>query len=89
MAALEYEARAVGIEADPLRVLITRIWIRLKGLEDRVDVIWGNFFNKDLSVASVVTVYQRARLLHRSSSQIVHFWDVDSVRRYRLNEESS
>jgi len=88
MAALEYEARAVGIEADPLRVLITRIWIRLKGLEDRVDVIWGNFFNKDLSVASVVTVYQRARLLHRSS-QIVHFRDVDSVRRYRLNEESS
>ena len=88
MAALEYEARAVGIEADPLRVLITRIWIRLKGLEDRVDVIWGNFFNKDLSVASVVTVYQRARLLHRSS-QIVHFRDVDSVRRYRLSEESS
>ena len=56
--AAEYGARAVGIEADPLRVLITRIRIRLKGLEDRVDVIWGNFFKKDLSAASVVTIYQ-------------------------------
>lgn len=58
LAALEFEANAVGIEADPLRVLITRIRIGLKGLEDRVDVIWGNFFKKDLSAASVVTIYQ-------------------------------
>ena len=33
-------------------------------------------------------VYRVLNLLHRSS-QIVHFRDVDRVRRYRLNEESS
>ena len=32
-------------------------------------------------------VYRVLSLLHRSS-QIVHFKDVDSVRRYRLSEES-
>ena len=32
-------------------------------------------------------VYRVLSRLHRSS-QIVHFRDVDSVRRYRLNEES-
>ena len=32
-------------------------------------------------------VYRALSLLHRSS-QIVHFKDVDRVRRYRLNEES-
>ena len=32
--------------------------------------------------------YRVLSLLHRSS-QIVHFRDVDSVRHYRLNEESS
>jgi len=32
-------------------------------------------------------VYRVLSLLNRSS-QIVHFRDVDSVRRYRLNEES-
>ena len=46
MAALKFGANAVGIEADPLRVLITKIRIRLKGLKDQVDVIWGNFFRR-------------------------------------------
>jgi len=71
MAALEYEAIAVGIEADPLRVLITRIWIRLKGLEDRVDVNWSNFFKKDLSAASVVTVYQSTDINNRLKEKLL------------------
>jgi hypothetical protein len=70
-AALEFEANTVGIEADPLRVLITRIWIRLKGLGGRVDVIWGNFFNKDLSAASVVTVYQSTDINNRLKEKLL------------------
>jgi hypothetical protein len=42
--------------------LITRIRIRLKGLEDKVEVIWGNFFKSDLSAASVVTIYQSTEI---------------------------
>jgi cyclopropane fatty-acyl-phospholipid synthase-like methyltransferase len=57
-AALDFNANAIGIEADPIRVLITRLRIRLKNIENKVDVIWSNFFNTDLSAASVVTIYQ-------------------------------
>jgi precorrin-6B methylase 2 len=70
MAAMEHGARAVGIEADPLRVLITRIRIKLKGLEDRVDVIWGNFFKKDLSAASVVTIYQSKNINNKLKAKL-------------------
>jgi predicted RNA methylase len=70
LAASEFEANAVGIEADPLRVLITRIRIRLKGLEDRVDVIWGNFFKKDLSAASVVTIYQSTEINNKLKEKL-------------------
>lgn len=58
MAAKEFGAKAVGIEADPLRVLWTLVWIRAKGLRDQVSVLWGNFYKRDLGEASVVTVYQ-------------------------------
>ncbi len=57
-AALDFNANAIGVEADPIRVLITRLRIRLKNLEEKVDVIWSNFFNTDLSPASVITIYQ-------------------------------
>ena len=56
--AKEYKARAIGIEADPIRLMWSRITIRNKGLSERVKVLWGNFFHKNLRVATVVTVYQ-------------------------------
>ena len=65
MAASEFGASAVGIEADPLRVLITRFRIRSQGLEDGVEVVWGNFFGADLGAASVVTVYQSTAINRR------------------------
>jgi cyclopropane fatty-acyl-phospholipid synthase-like methyltransferase len=57
-AANEYKARAIGIEVDPIRLLWSRSIIRRKGLSERVKVLRGNFFNKDLGEATVVTVYQ-------------------------------
>jgi predicted RNA methylase len=61
-AAIEFGATAVGIEADPLRVILTRIWIKLNGLENQIHVIWSNFFKEDLSAASVVTIYQSTEI---------------------------
>jgi hypothetical protein len=58
MAAEQFGAQAVGIEADPFRVLWSRSIIRRRGLGTLVDVIWGNFFTQSFSEASVVTVYQ-------------------------------
>lgn len=56
-AAKAYGARAVGVEADPLRVLFSRLSVSLHRLRGRVLVVWGNFFHVDLSEATVVTLF--------------------------------
>jgi SAM-dependent methyltransferase len=56
-AAEEFGARAFGIEVDPIRLFWSRLRVRRRGLASRVHVKWGNFFKKDLSEATVVTLY--------------------------------
>jgi precorrin-6B methylase 2 len=58
MAAEEFGATALGIEADPIRVKWSRYQIRKRHLEEMVDVVWGNFFSQSLERATVVFVYQ-------------------------------
>jgi SAM-dependent methyltransferase len=57
MAARKFNARAVGIELDPLRYLWCQMLVSLLGLRGRVDILYGNFFKYDLSRADVVTCY--------------------------------
>ena len=57
-AAKEYGAKAVGLEADPLRVLYTKWRIMTNNLHDRVRVFRGNFFKTSMMDATVITVYQ-------------------------------
>jgi precorrin-6B methylase 2 len=52
-----YGARAVGIEADPIRVLWSRISLFRYGIQDKSKIIWGNIFKEDISEATVVTVF--------------------------------
>jgi hypothetical protein len=83
MAALKFGANVVGIEADPLRVWITRIRIKLKNLENRAEVIWGNFFKQDLSVASVITIYQSTEINNNwnpCSLLFIHLRWVDALK---------
>ncbi|UCH37023.1 MAG: SAM-dependent methyltransferase, partial [Candidatus Bathyarchaeota archaeon] len=56
MAAREFGARSVGIEAHPMWVLWTPLLVILYRLK-QVQVIWGNFFHTDLREANVVTLY--------------------------------
>lgn len=56
-AARKYNAIGIGIEADPLRVFWSRMKLRLLGLNSQTRIIWGDIFNKDLSRATVVTVF--------------------------------
>jgi hypothetical protein len=56
-AARRYGARAVGIEIDPLRYLWCQMLITMLGLRDRVRVVYGSFYQQDLSDADVVTCY--------------------------------
>jgi hypothetical protein len=57
IAAQEFGARAVGVEIDPFRYAWTRLFIRLKRLNQQVAVIRKDFFQVDLSSATVITAY--------------------------------
>ena len=56
-AARRYGARAIGIEVDPLRYLWCQLLITVLGLRGQVKIIFGDFFNQDLSDANVITCY--------------------------------
>jgi predicted RNA methylase len=57
IAAREFGARAVGVEIDPFRYAWTRLLIRIKRLHQQVAVIRMDFFQVDLSSATVITAY--------------------------------
>jgi hypothetical protein len=52
-----YGSRGVGIEADPIRVLWSRMLLFFYGIQDKSKIKWGNFFNKDLVEATAVTLF--------------------------------
>ena len=56
-AAKTYHAKAVGVEADPLRVLYSRFAVAAANLNGQVKVVWGNFYNTELSGATIVTLF--------------------------------
>jgi predicted RNA methylase len=60
-AAKDFGAVSVGIEANPFLVIWSRLKIKLLRLEKRAKIIWGNFFNLDLSAADVVTIFLSQR----------------------------
>jgi len=57
LAAKEFEAQAIGIDAGPVQV--ARAWINglLSGVGTQIQVHWGNFLKADLSDADVVFAY--------------------------------
>ncbi len=56
-AALNHHATAIGIEADPIRVIWSRIALKFRGQDKRTRIIWGDIFKQDISYATVVTVF--------------------------------
>lgn len=70
-AAETYHARAVGVEADPLRVLISRLIVALHHLQGRVHVVWGNFFHTNLSEATIVTLFLSQGANQRLKSKLM------------------
>lgn len=70
-AARSCNARAVGVEADPLRVIYTRLVVSLHRLKGKVRVVWGNFFHVDLGEATVVTLFLTQRTNQRLKSKLL------------------
>jgi SAM-dependent methyltransferase len=56
-AARIYRARVVGVEVEPLRILILRLRRRLGPFGDRIEIVWGNLFRLDFRAATVVTAF--------------------------------
>ncbi|MHA1300976.1 MAG: SAM-dependent methyltransferase [Candidatus Helarchaeota archaeon] len=58
IAAQEFKVkRAVGIELNPFWVAISNLRIFTRRLQDKVQIIWGNIFMRNISEADVVTMY--------------------------------
>lgn len=64
-AAREFGAAGVGIEIDPLRAFLAKLFVRLSGVDKHVVIIKDNFFNQDLSKATVVFAYLVPKALER------------------------
>lgn len=56
-AANELGATAVGVEVEPLRVLILRLRRRTSVARARITLVWGNLYGLDFRAATVVAVF--------------------------------
>ena len=70
-AAKTYRARAVGVEADPLRALYSKLVVTTMHLSGQVKVVWGNFFHTDLSEATIVTLFLTQGTNQRLKSKLL------------------
>lgn len=58
-------ARGMGIEIDPIRVWVSKIWIGLSGGSKKIKIVRKNFFEVDLSDATVIFAYLVPKTLAR------------------------
>lgn len=65
IAAKEFGARGIGIEIDPLRFIISTLMIHIIRVQDGIVIKRKNFFNEDLSPATIVFVYLVPKALKR------------------------
>ena len=64
-AAKEYGIRGVGIEIDPIRFYISKFLVWRNGLGKEIELKRGNFFDFDISEASVVFIYLVPKALNK------------------------
>ena len=57
VSAKEFSARAIGVEIDPLKVVMARLLARMNGVSDRVQIVRGNMFDFDPGSADVLYLY--------------------------------
>lgn len=65
IAASEYQASGIGIEIDPLRASFSMTRIQLEKVGKKVKILQKNFFDVDISDATVIFVYLVPKALLR------------------------
>jgi precorrin-6B methylase 2 len=98
-AAKSYHAKAVGVEADPVRAFYSKAVVWMQRLGGSVKVVWGNFFKVDLRGATVVTLFltqgTNQRLKHKLLSElspgsrvVTYVWTFDGWNPKARDEEN-
>lgn len=64
-ASKEFGSKGFGIEIDPLRFFISSILLHSNGLQHKVQIKRKNFFNENLSPATIIFVYLVPKALNR------------------------
>lgn len=71
IAAKEFGANGVGIEIDPSRFIVSTLMIRIIRVQDKVKIIKKNFYDVNISNASVVFVYLVPRVLEKLKPKLL------------------
>jgi len=71
IAAKEFGASGVGVEINPLRVFTSRISVAFSRLSDRIKLVRKNFFEVNISDATVVIMYLIPKTLARLKPKLL------------------
>lgn len=71
VAAKEFSARGVGIEIDPLRYLVSSLLLHGSKLSHRIKIIRKNFFDVNISDATVIFAYLVPKALERLKPKLL------------------
>lgn len=71
VAAKEFRARGVGIEIDPLRAFLSTLLLRCNKVNNEVIIKRKNFFNEDISGATVIFLYLVPKALGRLKQKLL------------------
>ncbi len=70
-AAKEFGARGLGVEIDPLRYWYAKLAVRLAGASDDISIVRKNFFDVNVSDATVVIMYLIPKTLNRLKPKLL------------------
>lgn len=65
IAAKEFGAKGIGIEIDPLRFYLSKLFAKFNGVSDKTKFIKKSFFDVDISDADVIFVYLVPKTLEK------------------------
>lgn len=71
-AAKEFGARGVGVEIDPLRYWVAKIRFKILGLSKDLTITRSNFFDVDVSEATVVIMYLIPKTLAKLKPKLLN-----------------
>jgi len=68
-AAKMYKARAIGIELDPIRVLMSRLNLKFNKVDNYAEIRQANFFDVRLNNANIITMYLLPKTVNKLKSK--------------------